>query len=64
MHVWFICYDVTMLKLLVIETSRQYHEAEENFSNIARQVKGLEAFINQLSKILNTRHFVYAEMRM
>lgn len=43
---------------------RQYHEAKENFNNIARQVKGLEAFINQLSKIMNTRHFVYSEMRM
>ncbi|KAG1931921.1 structural maintenance of chromosomes protein 6 [Pimephales promelas] len=43
---------------------RQYHEAKENFNNIARQVKGLEAFISQLSKIMNTRHNVYAEMRM
>ncbi|XDV26907.1 hypothetical protein PO909_030526 [Leuciscus waleckii] len=43
---------------------RQYHEAKENFNNIARQVKGLEAFIRQLSEIMNTRHNVYAEMRM
>lgn len=53
-----------MLKLLIFETSRQYHEAKENFNNIARQVKGLEAFIRQLSEIMNTRHNVYAEMRM
>uniref|UniRef100_A0A8C2CZ18 Structural maintenance of chromosomes protein 6 n=1 Tax=Cyprinus carpio TaxID=7962 RepID=A0A8C2CZ18_CYPCA len=37
---------------------RQYHEAKENFSNIARQVKGLEAFIRQLTDIMNTRHNV------
>uniref|UniRef100_A0A673N468 Structural maintenance of chromosomes protein 6 n=1 Tax=Sinocyclocheilus rhinocerous TaxID=307959 RepID=A0A673N468_9TELE len=43
---------------------RQYHEAKENFSNIGRQVKGLEAFIRQLTEIMNTRHNVYAEMRM
>uniref|UniRef100_A0A671LX43 Structural maintenance of chromosomes protein 6 n=1 Tax=Sinocyclocheilus anshuiensis TaxID=1608454 RepID=A0A671LX43_9TELE len=43
---------------------RQYHEAKENFNNIARQVKGLEAFIRQLTEIMNTRHNVYAEMRM
>uniref|UniRef100_A0A8C2CYS4 Structural maintenance of chromosomes protein 6 n=1 Tax=Cyprinus carpio TaxID=7962 RepID=A0A8C2CYS4_CYPCA len=43
---------------------RQYHEAKENFSNIARQVKGLEAFIRQLTDIMNTRHNVYTKMRM
>ncbi|XP_067218648.1 structural maintenance of chromosomes protein 6-like [Chanodichthys erythropterus] len=43
---------------------RQYHEAKETFNNIARQVKGLEAFIRQLSEIMNNRHNVYAEMRM
>lgn len=64
MQVRLICYDVIMLKLLVIETSRQYHEAKDNFNKIARQVKGLEAFIRQLSEIMNTRHNVYAEMRM
>ncbi|XP_042573816.1 structural maintenance of chromosomes protein 6-like [Cyprinus carpio] len=43
---------------------RQFHEAKENFNNIARQVKGLEAFIRQLSEIMNTRHYVYSELRM
>uniref|UniRef100_A0A9J7Z0T6 Structural maintenance of chromosomes protein 6 n=1 Tax=Cyprinus carpio carpio TaxID=630221 RepID=A0A9J7Z0T6_CYPCA len=43
---------------------RQFHEAKENFNNIARQVKGLEAFIRQLTEIMNTRHYVYSELRM
>ncbi|KAF4116833.1 hypothetical protein G5714_001386 [Onychostoma macrolepis] len=43
---------------------RQFHEAKENFSNIARQVKGLEAIIRQLTEIINTRHDDYAEVRM
>uniref|UniRef100_A0A8C1TNL1 Structural maintenance of chromosomes protein 6 n=1 Tax=Cyprinus carpio TaxID=7962 RepID=A0A8C1TNL1_CYPCA len=43
---------------------RQFHEAKENFNNIARQVKGLEAFIRQLSEIMNSRHNVYSELRM
>ncbi|KAK2901319.1 hypothetical protein Q8A67_009434 [Cirrhinus molitorella] len=43
---------------------KQYHEAKENFNKIARQVKGLEAFIRQLTEIMNIRHNVYAEMRM
>ncbi|XP_058603859.1 structural maintenance of chromosomes protein 6-like [Onychostoma macrolepis] len=43
---------------------RQFHEAKENFNNIARQVKGLEAFICQLTEIMNTRHDIYAELRM
>ncbi|XP_052405470.1 structural maintenance of chromosomes protein 6 [Carassius gibelio] len=43
---------------------RQFHEAKESFNNIARQVKGLEAFIRQLTEIMNTRHYVYAELRM
>ncbi|XP_016139157.1 structural maintenance of chromosomes protein 6-like [Sinocyclocheilus grahami] len=42
---------------------RQFHEAKENFNNIARQVKGLEAIIRQLTEIINTRHNVYAELR-
>uniref|UniRef100_A0A9J8CXR8 Structural maintenance of chromosomes protein 6 n=1 Tax=Cyprinus carpio carpio TaxID=630221 RepID=A0A9J8CXR8_CYPCA len=29
-----------------------------------RQVKGLEAFIRQLTEIMNTRHYVYSELRM
>ncbi len=53
-----------MVKLLVVESSRQFHEAKENFNNIARQVKGLEAFIHQLTEIMNIRHDVYAELRM
>uniref|UniRef100_A0A671P5I2 Structural maintenance of chromosomes protein 6 n=1 Tax=Sinocyclocheilus anshuiensis TaxID=1608454 RepID=A0A671P5I2_9TELE len=43
---------------------RQFHEAKENFNNIARQFKGLEAFIRQLTEIMNIRHNVYAELRM
>ncbi|XP_059358366.1 structural maintenance of chromosomes protein 6-like [Carassius carassius] len=43
---------------------RQFQEAKESFNNIARQVKGLEAFIRQLTEIMNTRHYVYAELRM
>lgn len=43
---------------------REYHEAREKFSKISRQVKGLAAFICQLSEIMITRHNVYSEMRM
>ncbi|XP_056600380.1 structural maintenance of chromosomes protein 6-like [Triplophysa dalaica] len=43
---------------------RQYHDAKENFNNIARQVKGLEAFMRQLTEIMNTRHNVFTELRM
>ncbi|XP_026063103.1 structural maintenance of chromosomes protein 6-like [Carassius auratus] len=42
---------------------RQFHEAKENFNNMTRQVKSLEAIIHQLTEIINTRH-VYAELRM
>ncbi len=52
-----------MVKLLVVESSRQFHEAKENFNNIARQVKGLEAIICQLTEIINTRHYDDAELR-
>lgn len=64
MRVGFMFYDVIIVALLVIESSRQYHEAKENFNKIARQVKGLEAFIRQLTEIMNIRHNVYAELRM
>uniref|UniRef100_A0A8C2L1V0 RecF/RecN/SMC N-terminal domain-containing protein n=1 Tax=Cyprinus carpio TaxID=7962 RepID=A0A8C2L1V0_CYPCA len=66
MQVGFICYDVIMVKLnlLVIESSRQFHQAKENFSNKARQVKGLEAIICQLTEIINTKHNVYAELKV
>ncbi|XP_051552913.1 structural maintenance of chromosomes protein 6-like [Myxocyprinus asiaticus] len=43
---------------------RQYHEAKENFNNIVRQVKGLEAFIQLLTEIMIIRHNVYSELRM
>ncbi|XP_016382160.1 structural maintenance of chromosomes protein 6-like [Sinocyclocheilus rhinocerous] len=43
---------------------RQFHEAKENFNNIDRQVKGLEAIICQLTEIIKPKHNVYAELRM
>lgn len=55
---------VITVKMPVIQSFRQFHEAKENFNNIARQVKGLEAFIRQLTEIMNTRHYVYTKLRM
>ncbi|XP_059356994.1 structural maintenance of chromosomes protein 6-like [Carassius carassius] len=43
---------------------RQFHEAKENFNNMTQQVNSLEAIIRQLTEIINTRHYVYAELRM
>uniref|UniRef100_A0A8C0YQH3 Structural maintenance of chromosomes protein 6 n=1 Tax=Cyprinus carpio carpio TaxID=630221 RepID=A0A8C0YQH3_CYPCA len=43
---------------------RQFHEAKENFSNKTRQIKGLEAIICQLTEIINTKHNVYAELKV
>uniref|UniRef100_A0AAR2LZK9 Structural maintenance of chromosomes protein 6 n=1 Tax=Pygocentrus nattereri TaxID=42514 RepID=A0AAR2LZK9_PYGNA len=42
---------------------RQYQEALENYNSVAQHVKGLKHFIHLLSKITNTRHNVYTEMR-
>ncbi|XP_066540953.1 structural maintenance of chromosomes protein 6-like [Hoplias malabaricus] len=42
---------------------RQYQEAFEKYNSIAQQVKGLKHFTLLLSKIMNTRHNVYTEMR-
>ncbi|KAI4905310.1 hypothetical protein NFI96_022725, partial [Prochilodus magdalenae] len=42
---------------------RQYQEAFENYNSIVQHVKGLNRFIHLLSKIMNTRHNVYTEMR-
>ncbi|XP_072550789.1 structural maintenance of chromosomes protein 6 isoform X2 [Salminus brasiliensis] len=42
---------------------REYQEAFESYNSIAQQVKSLKLFICLLSKIMNTRHTVYTEMR-
>ncbi|KAL7836398.1 hypothetical protein AOLI_G00276820 [Acnodon oligacanthus] len=42
---------------------RQYQEALENYNSVAQHIKGLKHFIHLLSKITNTRHNVYTEMR-
>nr|XP_055058867.1 structural maintenance of chromosomes protein 6-like [Misgurnus anguillicaudatus]XP_055058868.1 structural maintenance of chromosomes protein 6-like [Misgurnus anguillicaudatus] len=42
---------------------RQYHDAKENYNNIARQVKGLLGFIQHLTQIMNTRQDVYIQLR-
>ncbi|XP_073705060.1 structural maintenance of chromosomes protein 6-like [Garra rufa] len=43
---------------------RQYCEAMDNFKKVDQQVKGMEAFIRQLTKVMDTRFRVYKELRM
>lgn len=42
---------------------RQYHEALENYKNMALQMKNLNSFIKSLDNIMNKRLQVYAELR-
>ncbi|KAJ8270525.1 hypothetical protein GJAV_G00115940 [Gymnothorax javanicus] len=46
------------------EIIKQYQEAQENYRNIALQVKYLKKFTELLSRIMNERHRVYTELRM
>uniref|UniRef100_A0A3B4A2C9 RecF/RecN/SMC N-terminal domain-containing protein n=1 Tax=Periophthalmus magnuspinnatus TaxID=409849 RepID=A0A3B4A2C9_9GOBI len=41
----------------------QYHEALENYKNMAQQMKNLNSFIKSLDNVLNDRLQVYAELR-
>lgn len=48
---------------LSLSYCRQYHEALENYKNIAQQVKSLNNFIRTLDTIINERLKAYAEFR-
>ncbi|XP_056150408.1 structural maintenance of chromosomes protein 6-like [Lampris incognitus] len=45
------------------EIIRQYHEALENYKNMAQQVKSLNSFMKTLNGILNERLDAYAKLR-
>ncbi|XP_054474531.1 structural maintenance of chromosomes protein 6-like [Anoplopoma fimbria] len=45
------------------EVVRQYHEALENYKNMAQQVKYLNSFIKSLDSVMNHRLQVYAQLR-
>ncbi|KAK9531542.1 hypothetical protein VZT92_010961 [Zoarces viviparus] len=45
------------------EVVRQYHEALENYKNMAQQMKYLNSFIKSLDSIMNQRLQAYAELR-
>uniref|UniRef100_A0A3B4V0F1 Structural maintenance of chromosomes protein 6 n=1 Tax=Seriola dumerili TaxID=41447 RepID=A0A3B4V0F1_SERDU len=45
------------------EVVRQYHEALENYKNLAQQMKNLNTFIKSLDSVMNHRLQVYAELR-
>ncbi|XP_029352110.1 structural maintenance of chromosomes protein 6 [Echeneis naucrates] len=45
------------------EVVRQYHEALENYRNLAQQMKSLNTFIKSLDSVMNDRLQVYAELR-
>ncbi|XP_075940326.1 structural maintenance of chromosomes protein 6 [Anarhichas minor] len=45
------------------EVVRQYHEALENYKNMAQQMKYLNSFIKSLDGVMNQRLQVYAELR-
>ncbi|XP_040921027.1 structural maintenance of chromosomes protein 6 isoform X2 [Toxotes jaculatrix] len=45
------------------EVVRQYHEALENYKNLAQQMKNLSSFIKCLDGVMNHRLQVYAELR-
>uniref|UniRef100_A0A7N8X877 Structural maintenance of chromosomes protein 6 n=1 Tax=Mastacembelus armatus TaxID=205130 RepID=A0A7N8X877_9TELE len=45
------------------EIVRQYHEALENYKNMAQQMKNLNTFIKSLDSVMNHRLQVYGELR-
>ncbi|KAM9840730.1 structural maintenance of chromosomes protein 6 [Aulostomus maculatus] len=45
------------------EIVRQYHEALENYKNMAQQMKNLNGFIKSLDGVMNHRLQVYADLR-
>ncbi|XP_029281710.1 structural maintenance of chromosomes protein 6 [Cottoperca gobio] len=45
------------------EVVKQYHEALENYKNMAQQMKNLNGFIKSLDSVMNQRLQVYAELR-
>ncbi|XP_059213121.1 structural maintenance of chromosomes protein 6-like [Centropristis striata] len=45
------------------EVVRQYHEALENYKNMAQQMKYLNTFIKCLDRVMNQRLQVYADLR-
>ncbi|XP_030261656.1 structural maintenance of chromosomes protein 6 [Sparus aurata] len=45
------------------EVVRQYHEALENYKNMAQKMKNLNGFIKSLDNVMNHRLQVYAELR-
>ncbi|XP_073704493.1 structural maintenance of chromosomes protein 6-like [Garra rufa] len=45
------------------KTRRQLHEARDNFNKVRKQVRGLKAFIHQLTEVMNTKHCAYNERR-
>lgn len=49
--------------VVIFLLSRQYHEALENYKNMAQKMKNLNGFIKSLDNVMNHRLQVYAELR-
>lgn len=56
---WGFTFSLTCL----FPTFRQYHEALENYKNMAQQMKNLNSFIKSLDSVMNHRLQVYADLR-
>lgn len=58
----FSCFSFS-LPVFTFPTFRQYHEALENYKNMAQQMKNLNSFIKCLDSVMNQRLQVYADLR-